>query len=135
MSEKVLIVEDQVMIALDYEDLVTSLGYEVIALASTREHVQKFARKAEIALVDLNLADGMSGIEIGRSLAEQHGVSVIFATATPEQLGENISGLLGYITKPVSPELLAATLKFASACRRGDNLAAPPPGFTAFGHV
>ena len=67
-------------------------------------------------MVDLNLADGMSGIEIGRSLVEQHSVSVIFATATPEQLGENIPGLLGYITKPVSPELLAATLKFASAC-------------------
>lgn len=132
MSEKVLIVEDQVLIALDYEDLVSSLGYEVIALASTHEHVRKFAGKAEIALVDLNLADGMSGVEIGRSLAHQHGVSVIFATATPEQIGENVPGVLGYITKPVSSELLAATLQFASSCRRG-TAATPPPGFTAFG--
>ena len=45
MSEKVLIVEDQVMIALDYEDLVTSLGYEVIALASTREYVRKLLER------------------------------------------------------------------------------------------
>ena len=60
------------------------------------------ASKADIALVDLNLRDGPSGIGIGKILAQTHGVTVIFMTANPSQLGDGVSGTVGVLPKPAT---------------------------------
>lgn len=100
MTERVLIVEDQLLIALSLEDAVIELGYQVAGLAATRADALRAGKRADIALVDVNLLDGPTGPEIGKALAASK-VSVLFMTANPECLGQGVPGTLGVITKPV----------------------------------
>lgn len=132
--KNVLIVEDDVLVALDHEDIVTSIGFQVVGLASTYEHARSLAENADIALVDLQLADGFSGAEVGRMLAEEFGTTVLFVTGTPDRLIEGVPSTLGFMKKPVSPELLHAALTYASA-DRGEIEAHAPVGLILFQRV
>ncbi|PWW00309.1 response regulator receiver domain-containing protein [Hoeflea marina] len=115
---RVLIVEDQLLIALDLESLVdgSSAGVRVVGMASDLDYAMSFMGKTDIAFVDINLADGPTGPEIGRRLADA-GVTVIFMTGNPEQLGDGVAGTLGVLTKPVSAESVQQALDFAVAKR------------------
>lgn len=133
VNHRVLIVEDQLLIALDLQDSISdsNAGADVVGFASQREHALRLAPNADIAFVDVNLADGCTGPEIGRILAEQFGVTVIFMTANPEVLGEGVEGTLGVISKPVSPQSVDQALTFAIA-RRTDQLAPVPTEMRLF---
>jgi FixJ family two-component response regulator len=72
----------------------------------------------------VNLLDGPTGPEIGRTLA-QKGCTVIFMTANPETVAGGIEGAVGVITKPVRDLDLVGVIQYASALRSGDHL--PPP--------
>ena len=115
---RVLIVEDQLLIALDLESLVdgSNAGVSVVGMASDMDYAMSFMRETDIAFVDVNLSDGPTGPEIGRRLAEA-GVTVIFMTGNPEQLGDGVPGTLGVLTKPVSGESVQQALDFAVAKR------------------
>lgn len=115
---RVLIVEDQLLIALDLESLVdgSNAGVSVVGMASDMDYAMSFMQKTDIAFVDVNLSDGPTGPEIGRRLAGA-GVTVIFMTGNPEQLGDGVPGTLGVLTKPVSAESVQQALDFAVAKR------------------
>lgn len=129
----VVIIEDHLLLALDLEESISSsgLGAGVVGFASRRKHALQIGGLAAIAFVDVNLADGPSGPEIGRILAQEHDVTVIFTTADPEMLGAGVAGTLGVLTKPVSPEAVRGALAYAIARRRGD-LAVVPDELTVF---
>jgi len=129
----VVIIEDHLLLALDLEDAVSAAGLNagVVGFASRKKHALQIGGLAAIAFVDVNLADGPSGPEIGRILAEDHDVTVIFTTADPEMLGTGVSGTMGVLKKPVSPEAVRGALTYAIARRRGD-LAIVPPELTLF---
>jgi CheY-like chemotaxis protein len=131
MNQKVLIVEDEFLIALDLEDMVTSYGLDVVAIANTAERALEAAPLADIALVDINLADGATGPEIGRKLAEKFGIAVIFMTANPEAVAQGVKGTLGVVRKPIQPRTVQETLKYA-ASRRSGQLAAVPSEMRVF---
>ncbi len=131
MDCKVLIVEDEMLIALDLEDMVESSGLTVAGIANTMARALAAAPNADIALVDVNLSDGPTGPAIGRMLAEQYGIAVIFMTANPEAVSGGISGTLGVLRKPVHPRMVAQTLKYAVG-RRAGQLAAVPAEMEVF---
>lgn len=83
---RVLIVEDEFLIAMDIEDSIMQAEEEanVIGIANRLDQAVALGSRADIAFVDVNLADGQTGPEIGRRLSEDHGVVVIFMTANPE---------------------------------------------------
>jgi CheY-like chemotaxis protein len=83
MTCKILVVEDEIFVATEIEYLVAELGHSPIGIAADKNAAFNLAPFADIALVDLNLRDGPTGTEIGRTLAEQHGVTVLFMTAKP----------------------------------------------------
>jgi hypothetical protein len=89
------------------------------------------AETADVALVDLNLRDGPTGIHIGRTLAEAYGVSVIFMTANPAQLGTGVPGAMGVLPKPASERDIREAVHFAVASRNHVD-AAPPRGLKLF---
>ena len=101
MRKKVLIVEDEIFVALEIEQIVEDAGFGVGAIAADRAAALAHARDCDIALVDLNLRDGPTGPQIGMELASQHGVRVIYVTANPAQIGEAAVAALGVITKPI----------------------------------
>lgn len=117
-SPRVLIVEDEFLIALDLEDTVRSLGLEVAGLAANKEQAMRLAPMADIAFVDVNLLDGATGPEIGQRLAEDFGVSVVFMTGNPEALAGRVAGALGVLSKPVMPSVVERSLRYAVSTRR-----------------
>lgn len=119
MNQRVLIIEDEFLIALDVADTIESMGLKVVGLANARKHALSLAAHADIALVDVNLADGRTGPEIGRELAEQYGLTVVFMTGNPEDVADGIEGTLGVLTKPVMPEVVEKTISYAIANRLG----------------
>ncbi len=119
MDQRVLIVEDEFLIALDVAETVESMGLKVAGFASARKHALSLGAFADIALIDVNLSDGRTGPEIGRELAEQYGITVIFMTANPEDVEDGVRGSLGVLTKPVMPEVVEKTVNYAIANRLG----------------
>lgn len=131
MTNKVLIVEDDLIIALDLEDMVTEHGFEVAGLASNWDHAMRLAPASDIAFVDVNLSDGPSGPAIGKALAENFNISVVFMTGNAEVVADGVLGTLGVVSKPVSPRTVEETLRYVAA-RRGNAVAAVPTMLKVF---
>lgn len=125
MDCKVLVVEDEIFVAAEIESVVEELGHVPVGIASDEQTALRYAADAEVALVDLNLRDGPTGPRIGRTLAEQFGVTVLFMTANPSQLGDGVPGTIGVLAKPVMDEELREALAYAVAQRR--RVEAEPP--------
>ncbi|EXS68538.1 response regulator [Sphingobium sp. Ant17] len=115
MRKKVLIVEDEIFVALEIEQIVEDAGFNVGAIAADREAALACADTCDIALVDLNLRDGPTGPAIGMELAAHHGVRVIYVTANPAQIGPASVAALGVITKPFRAHSIVAALRMAAA--------------------
>jgi DNA-binding response OmpR family regulator len=114
MSKKVLIVEDEIFVALEIEQIVEDTGFDVSAIAADREAALACAETCDIALVDLNLRDGPTGPTIGMELASRYGIRVIYVTANPSQIGAASVAALGVITKPFRAQSIAAALQLAA---------------------
>lgn len=125
MSCKILVVEDEIFVATEIEHVIEELGHEPIGIAADQRSALALASQADVALVDLNLHDGPTGVDIGHILAQTHGVTVVFMTANPSQLGDGIPGTLGVLPKPVTDRELKEAVTFAVAKRRA--LEATPP--------
>jgi CheY-like chemotaxis protein len=110
---RVLIIEDEPVIAADIEALVRELGHDVLDVAATRrEAVEAVARATPgLVLADIQLADGSSGIDAVKDILGQFDVPVIFITAFPERLltGERPEPTF-LITKPFQPETVKAAI-------------------------
>lgn len=114
MAEAILIVEDEILVALEMESLLQEHGYDIVGIASDLEGALAFAdRNVDLALVDLNLRDGLTGPEIGRRLANEHRAKVLFVTANPRLLGDGIAGTVGVLTKPTDEYSLTTAVAFA----------------------
>ncbi|WP_420606798.1 response regulator [Novosphingopyxis sp.] len=85
---RVLIIEDEPIIAMDIETIVTESGHEVAAIAATRDEAVAAAREhaPTLVLADIQLADNSSGIDAVKDILSDHQVPVIFITAFPERL-------------------------------------------------
>ena len=84
----VLIIEDEPLISLQLEDIVTDLGHDVAGTAATRAQAREVfaATRPGLVLADIHLADGSSGIDAVEDILEFGDVPVIFITAYPQTL-------------------------------------------------
>ncbi|MBY4631500.1 MULTISPECIES: response regulator [Rhizobium] len=131
MKQRVLIVEDEFLIALDLGATVEGMGMQVAGLANDREQALRLAPSADIAFVDVNLADGPTGPELGRRLAEEHGIAVVFMTGNPESVADGVKGAVGVVQKPVMPSVVEQLVKYLAA-RRVGMFAVVPAQMTVF---
>ena len=114
MADSILIVEDEILVAMEMESILQEHGCDVVGIASDLEGALAFAdRNVDLALVDLNLRDGLTGPEIGRRLANEHRAKVLFVTANPRLLGDGIAGTIGVLTKPTDEPSLTSAVAFA----------------------
>lgn len=133
MPARVLIVEDEVFVAMDMAETLSDYGYECIGVADDTASAMRLGAQAiDVALVDVNLCDGATGPMIGELLAREYGARVIFVTANPRQLGTGVPGTLGVITKPVDFKLIGEALDFALAVEHGAPTPTPPHGLSIF---
>jgi DNA-binding NarL/FixJ family response regulator len=115
---RVLIVEDEAIIALHLAILVAELGHEVCATAASAAGAIALAtlHNPHVVLMDLRLADGSSGIDAARELHAQQALRCIFLSANLDEPTRRT--LLPYqpidfVGKPVLPVVLQRALKKA----------------------
>lgn len=115
-ASRVMIVEDEPLIAMQLEELVAELGHSVVATAATRtEAVEAFKRTSpSLLMVDIQLADSSSGIDAVEEILQIASVPVIFITAYPERLltGERPEPTY-LVTKPFQEETVRTTISQA----------------------
>lgn len=85
-SCKILIVEDEQLIAESLIDLLTIPGYEVVGAAGTAEQAFAFAERnrPDIAVVDVHLSGAIDGVTLVTELAQRYGVVAVFITGNPQ---------------------------------------------------
>lgn len=116
LATKVLIIEDEPIIAADLEALVEELGHTVTGNATTHAEAVELARREPpgIILCDIQLADDSSGLDAVRDILKDFELPIIFITAFPERLltgeGEEPAYL---ITKPFQPTAVKAAVSQA----------------------
>jgi CheY-like chemotaxis protein/DNA-directed RNA polymerase specialized sigma24 family protein len=85
----VLVIEDEAIIAMDIQSIVTDMGHRVTGIARTHAAAVELAsrHKPDLILADIQLADKSSGIDAVKDiLAQFDEIPVIFITAFPERL-------------------------------------------------
>lgn len=116
MRARILIIEDETLIAMDLGDIVTGLGHTVVATADTATRAVAAARshQPDLVLADIQLADGSSGVDAVQSILQQMTVPVIFITAFPDRLltGERPEPTF-LITKPYAEDTVRAAVSQA----------------------
>ena len=121
---RVLIVEDQALVAMEIEVMITLAGHEAIARADDLQSALTAieGERPDLALVDIQLAQGCSGLDVAAALQERH-VPVVFATGNcPTDRGRDVA--LGCLHKPITDVTLAAGLSAIEALLKGAKI--PP---------
>ena len=110
---RILIIEDEPIIAMDIEMIVRDLGHDVVAVATTHGEAVAEAQKHQpgLVLADIQLADNSSGIEAVQEILQGVKLPVIFITAFPERLltGDRPEPAF-LLTKPYQPATLRAAI-------------------------
>lgn len=110
---RVLIIEDEPLIAEDIAELVRDMGHQVVGSAAREQEALALAeeRRPELILADIQLKGGDSGIRAVQNILRSTNVPVIFITGFPERLltGEQLEPAF-LISKPFEPEVLKAAI-------------------------
>ena len=112
----ILIVEDESIVALDIQDKVERLGYNVLAVVSSGEkaieEVKKF--QPDLILMDIVLKGEIDGIETAGKIRAHFDIPVIYLTAHSDRQTlkrAEITGPFGYLVKPFVDSELNSTIK------------------------
>ena len=123
----VLLVEDEMIVAMDIEHVLEDAGLRVVGHAVRgAEAVELFARhRPAICLVDLQLLDGAVGFECGRLFAKA-GALVVYMTANQAALPPDLGGAYGVIAKPFTSAGLHQALDHLQQVVAGASAPAAP---------
>ncbi|HEY9656412.1 MAG TPA: response regulator, partial [Crinalium sp.] len=118
MSAKILVVEDEPIIALDLQQQLTKLGYKVVAIADSAEQALAAAARWQpnLALMDIRIRGDKDGIETAALLNEQHSIPIVFLTAHADAATiQQVKAVqpYGYIVKPFETHNLSTAIEIA----------------------
>ncbi len=119
-ARRILIVEDETLIALYLVELLADLNYDVSGPAASAARAMRIAedRRPDLALIDIGLAGRADGIQIAHDLRDRFGVPTIFLSGTsdPATIHRARSAApVDFIHKPFAADQLEAALKGAFA--------------------
>lgn len=128
---RVMIVEDQALLAMELELVLSESGCDVVGCAMDKTGAFAIAEREapDLALIDVNLLDGMTGPQIAQKLVAEHACAVVFLTANPEQIPEGFAGALGAVSKPFDEQTIRAVVDFARQFIQHRTLGTPPRRF------
>ena len=116
MNQKaILIVEDEIITAMEIESCLTKLGYKVCGIVSSGEKAIKRISENGINLIfmDINLDGKMDGIEATEIIHSKYNIPVVFLTAFAEKekgLRSRLSFPFGFLAKPFNDNMLKLTV-------------------------
>lgn len=122
---RILIVEDEPIVAMDLRQQVEECGYQVTGIAESADEALMAAEETQpdLALLDISIAGSMDGIQTAKILRQWFGVPGIFLTAYSDKATVTRAARqmpYGYLTKPIRNKELAATLQVAITKARAD---------------
>ncbi|WP_404367005.1 response regulator [Sphingomonas sp. MMS24-J45] len=121
----VLIVEDEMLLAMDIEAMVEDSGHHVLAEAASLRDVEALPADLhpDLAFVDVHLANGSNGLEVcGYIRAHWPDALIVFVTANVSKIPADFSGAHGVIAKPFSHAGVVNALKYLA-----NGVFDPPP--------
>jgi len=115
---KILVVEDEALVALHLEQRLQMLGHSVVgtAFSGTDALEQTAAHLPDLVLMDINLGRGISGIEAAQQINRILDIPVVFVTAHSDDAilqKANAAGPYGYVLKPFEDSALRVTIEIA----------------------
>lgn len=131
---RILIVEDEPLLAFDTERALQQAGYQVVATVDRFRDADAVIEKEgaiDLVIADVRLRGARSGIELARH-ANERGIAVLFATATCPDEAKDMGIALGVLAKPFQPHVLVRAI---AACERrlaGLPVRRLPAGLTLF---
>ncbi len=131
---RILIVEDETLVAMMLTDSLEGAGHEVMGPATTAGEAVALCEAGlpDLALLDVNLADGSNGVILARTLFDRWGLSVIFASGQRMEAQQARSIALGYIRKPYEAETVLRGVEVAREVMDGGTPRHVPAGFELF---
>jgi DNA-binding response OmpR family regulator len=126
---KILITEDEPILADELETIIKELGHQVVGVASTLRGALRLAEQStcDLALVDVHLSDGTTGPTVARELAENAHATVIFTTSNPGRVPDDFAAACGVLTKPLSEQSVKSAIRFVNECIVTGHATRPKP--------
>ncbi|EAU39681.1 two component response regulator [Fulvimarina pelagi HTCC2506] len=122
MPAAILIVEDEMLLAMDLEDILVGAGYTVIGSAVDMHQAvaiaERFGNGIDAAIMDVNLANGTNGVETAGLLRQGWNIPSLFVSANiDEKMRARASqwNPIGFVGKPYSEREMLNALKAAFA--------------------
>jgi len=134
MTARILIIEDEALVAMELRFVLEDLGHEVVATAGDARTARNLVKEMEVdlALVDIHLSDGPTGIDLGRDLAKDEGVTVLYMTANPGMVRDGVAGTIGVLSKPTDERAVQQAVDYALRRREGEPVQLAPPELQLF---
>lgn len=107
MKKKILIIEDDLILALSVEMMLKKIGFNHIEKADTGEEALEIIKPftPDVLLVDINLGAGMSGIETVKKIQESMQVPALYVTGNSDCYFRTLAeqtNFIGYLIKPIT---------------------------------
>lgn len=124
----IMIVEDEMLLALELECEVEAAGHEVVGTAASREQALAMIDRTapDFAFVDIQLQDGPTGPEIGQELKSRK-IPFVFVTGNLKRVPDDFAGAIGAIEKPYTANGLRNALRYIESILDGCPLPNAPP--------
>lgn len=126
ITARILIVEDQTIDAMNTSFSLKSFGVDVVGIAGDAETAIKLAEKyqPDIILMDINLGESLTGIDVGRHIISKYAIPIVFTSAYSDD--DTLSDALsiapyGYLVKPFGNAMLRTAVKVALERKRIDD--------------
>ena len=128
---RILIVEDEPLVAFDNEHLLQEDGYEVVATVDNlADALMTLESEAlDLVLTDIKLAGDGDGLDVARA-ARARGIPVLFVTAFPSEEAGALG--VGCLAKPYSEKVLTGALDALDRHLRGERKRRLPPQLTLY---
>jgi len=128
-----LIVEDQVLLAMELKDGLEEGGYRVLDLAVRHQEALSFARevKPDLALVNIELANGDDGVALARDL-KALGIPVLFISGQPDRARIEKAVAIASLAKPYSAPDMVRAVDYLFRHEHGDESLPGPPRLEMF---
>jgi CheY-like chemotaxis protein len=116
-SLRILIIEDEILIALELENLLQDEGHDVVGMAASSKQALTLGRDLtpDLAFVDIHLADGPTGVDVARHFTNELGITVLFMTANAKRIPDDCAGARGVIAKPYTERGVREALAYVMA--------------------
>jgi PAS domain S-box-containing protein len=115
---KILVVEDEIIVAWDIKETLEKLGHTVVDLVGSGADAlgSAFTDRPDLVLMDIRLEDDTDGITAGNEIYHQLNIPVVYLTAHADELTlarATKTNPFGYIIKPFQSQSLQSTIKIA----------------------